>query len=199
LPLKDAREDHVAFICFTRVLFACFLRASIREVAPASSQPDHVINVDPTFTLLVDSGLVRLLGIVCSTRLLRLLVLNDRIPVAESTVPSIMGDATMDIDTANCVTTIAANTDTDTRDSKQRELRRRQAKRAEQQGEKRARNKVIQARYREEQDAYVQEVLQQKRLEDMLTDMGGLVLAVGDASKLAEGMTGSRHLLEMAH
>lgn len=98
----------------------------------------------------------------------------------------------MDSNSVNYVLTIRTGTST----LEHQGQRQQQTTRAEQRAQKRAKKKATRARLREEKGAYVQEVLQEQRLENMLSSMGSLGIAEEDASQGAEGMVGLKHSLE---
>jgi len=103
-----------------------------------------------------------------------------------------MAEAATSVNTTEHFSAIATNTAT----SRQQGQPDKRPKSAPQRAEKRARNRVTRAGYRRAQDAYVQEVLQEKRMEDMLTSMGRLGFDKGKQSKSDGGMTGKLHSLE---
>ncbi|KAF9730742.1 hypothetical protein PMIN06_006370 [Paraphaeosphaeria minitans] len=93
-----------------------------------------------------------------------------------------MADTAMDINTTNYVPAIGTYTSPPGYQGQGRQ----QTEWAKQQAKKRAKNKAVRARRHEAKSACVQEVLQEKRLEDVLDRMGGLELGGGDAGKCAE-------------
>ncbi|KAF2441309.1 hypothetical protein P171DRAFT_488861 [Karstenula rhodostoma CBS 690.94] len=138
------------------------------------------VKLDHAFDLHLTSGI----GLSSFTYSLR--DFNDCSPRIENSRPrptlTLPLNTAIDINTMNYVPTIG----TDTSTLEHQGQRPQQIMLAEQQAKKRAKTKAMRAKCRQEQNAYVQEVLQEKRLEDMLSSMRGLELVGGETSKYAE-------------